>query len=143
MAKKNRRNTGWAHTKKYPHKNHPATYRRRGNDEIDYITFTHSDEVQLPNKKKVKTIPLSDNVSKQEREDNKRKGLKQGENKSYAFPKVFRGKRSALHSETKDFSLTKEDKKLVDKLFNELPVENVPTTGGSGKFSKREKKRKQ
>lgn len=142
MAKKPRqRKTGWAHTKKYPHKNHPARYRKRGSDEIEYITFTHSEEVEMPNGEVVKTIPLTDNVSKQERAENKRKGLNNGENKSYAFPKLFRGRRSALQAEAKDFSLVEADQEIVNKLFDELPVEDVPVTGGAGKFKKKAKKR--
>lgn len=41
---RNRKNTGWAKTKSYPHERHPATYRRKsaGSDDIEYITFTHS-----------------------------------------------------------------------------------------------------
>lgn len=51
---RNRRNTGWARTKEYPHKKHPATYRRKstGSDDIEYITFTHSPEVDFGEKVK-------------------------------------------------------------------------------------------
>lgn len=141
MAKNNRRNSGWARTKTYPHKRHPARYRKRGNDEIDYLTFTHSETVQLPNGDIVQTIPLTDNISEQEREDNKRKGLKPEQNRSYVFPKLYRGKRSALQSEVEGLSLVPEDKEKVDRLFNELPVENVPTTGGSGHYHRRRKRK--
>ena len=60
MSKKKnnrKRTTGWAKTKSYPHERHPATYRRKGvgSDDIEYITFTHSAEVDFDNKK-VKTI---------------------------------------------------------------------------------------
>ena len=46
---RNRKNTGWARTKEYPHKKHPATYRRKstGSDDIEYITFTHSPEYEV------------------------------------------------------------------------------------------------
>ena len=62
---RNRKNTGWARTKEYPHKKHPATYRRKstGSDDIEYITFTHSPEVDFGEKGKVRTVPMLDNVS--------------------------------------------------------------------------------
>lgn len=127
-SNKNRRHktSGWAKTKTYPHKRHPAKYKKHGSDQIDYLVFTHSDEVNMPNGTKVKTIPLSSNINPAER----------GKSISHVFPKVFRGKRSALGSEANDFSLTPEDKKTVDKLFDELPVQYVPTTGGENKFKK-------
>ena len=80
MAKKKnnrKRTTGWAKTKSYPHERHPATYRRKGvgSDDIEYITFTHSDEVDLDNKK-VRTVPMLDNVSPAERRKNKEQGKK-------------------------------------------------------------------
>mgnify|MGYP004733653303 CR=1 FL=1 len=122
---KNRRgNSGWAFTKKYPHENHPAKFRKIGKDDINYVTFTHSEEVDMLDGTKVKTIPLTSNINKNER----------GKFTSYVFPKLYKGKRSALGKGTNDFSLTSTDKKLVDKLFNELPVENVPLTGGANKY---------
>ena len=110
MAKKNnrkRKSSGWAKTKSYPHERHPATYRRKGskNDDIEYITFTHSPEVDFGNKK-VRTVPLLDNVSPMERRRNKAQGKKFGENRSYAYPNFIvlallknrnRGVRLPLH----------------------------------------------
>lgn len=128
---KQQKKSGWAHTKKYPHENHPARYKKQDKDNIDYLTFTHSDVVELPNGEKVETIPLTSNIDPSER----------GQTNSKVFPKVFKGKRSSLGPEAEGFSLTKEDKEIVDKLFKELPVEEVPVTGGSGQYRKRSKKK--
>ena len=138
------RKTGWAHTKQYPHISHPATYKRKsaGSDEIEYITFTHSPEVDMGEKGKIQTIPLNENISPKEREKNRSEGKVNGENRSYAYPKVYEGKRSALHSETDEFDPTEEDKEKIKKLFEELPHETVPMTGGKSKFRKRKKSRR-
>lgn len=127
---KRQRLSGWAHTKDYPHKNHPAKYKKQGEDNVNYVTFTHSDVVELPNGERVETIPLTSNINPAER----------GNSISHVYPKVFKGKRSALGPEAKEFSLTKEDKEKVDKLFKELPVEEVPVTGGAGHFKKQDNK---
>lgn len=129
MAKKgNRRSkSGWAYTKKYPHENHPARFRKITSDDIDYLTFTHSDKIDLPDGRSVQTIPLHGNIKQSE----------QGKSKSYVYPKVFRGKRSALGAKTTEFNLSPTDKQTVDKLFDTLPSENVPITGGAGQYRKR------
>ena len=146
MAKKNNRKrkfSGWAHTKSYPHKSHPATYRRKNSksDDIEYITFTHSPEVDLGNKK-VRTVPLLDNINPDERCRNKTQGKKFGENRTYAYPKVFVGKRSALHEEINEFDPVAFDKKRISKMFKVFPRENVPFTGGKSKYRKKKKPRK-
>ncbi len=118
--KKNRKRlTGWARTKEYPHKKHPATYHRKGSNEIEYITFTHSKEVDFGKKGKVRTIPLLDNISPLEREKNK----KYGKNRSYAYPRVFIGKRSALGKETDEFNPVDSDKEYIKKMFEVFPRE--------------------
>lgn len=133
MAKKKKRSrsTGWAHTKKYPHERHPAHYRKKGNDDIEYLTFTHSEEVDLPNGKKVTTVPLQNSITPSER----------GTRRSYVFPKVYEGKRSALGKETSEYSIAPEDKTTVHTLFKTLPREKVPVTGGSSQYRKRKKKK--
>ena len=146
MAKKfnrKRKSSGWAHTKIYPHKSHPATYRRKNSksDDIEYITFTHSPEVDLGNKK-VRTVPLLDNISPDERRRNKAQGKKFGENRTYAYPKVFVGKRSALHEETDKYEPVDFDKKRIGKMFEVFPRENIPVTGGKGKYRQKKKPRK-
>lgn len=132
MAKKNnrKRRTGWAHTKKIPHENHPANYVRKVGDKIEYLTFTHSPEVKLPNGAVIQTVPMADNVSKKERETNNRKGLKRGENRSYAYPVVFVGKRSALHSEVVgEFDPVPFDKVRIETMFQVFPRVSVKHTG--------------
>ena len=137
-----KRSTGWARTKDYPHKKHPATYRRKNGDEVEYITFTHSDEVDLGQHGKVRTVPLLDNISPAERKKNNDQGLKHGENRSYAYPKVYVGKRSALGKETDEFEPVDFDKKRIGKMFEVFPRENVPTTGGGGQYRKKKKPKK-
>ena len=70
MPKKNRgRKNGWAKTKSFPHERHPATYYRKNpsDDSVEYIAFTHSEEVDFGDKGKVRTVPLLDNISPAER----------------------------------------------------------------------------
>ena len=145
MARKKnnrKRSTGWARTKEYPHKKHPATYKRKNCDEIEYITFTHSDEVDLGKKGKIRTVPLLDNISPAERKKNKEQGKKQGENRTYAYPKVFVGKRSALGRESDEFDPVDFDKKRIGKMFDVFPREKVPTTGGKGQHKKKKPPKK-
>ena len=147
MAKKNRRRkgkSGWAKTKTYPHERHPAAYKHVGadNDSIEYITFTHSEEVDMGEKGKVQTVPMLDNVSPAERRKNKEQGKKPGESRSYAYPKVFVGKRSALHKETDEFEPVEFDKKRIKTMFEVLPRENVPVTGGKSKYRQKKKPRR-
>ncbi|MEG2158250.1 MAG: hypothetical protein RRY18_00055 [Clostridia bacterium] len=61
----------------------------------------------------MKTISLSGNVSKFERFENIRLGRQKGENISYAYPKNFEGKRSALGKEIKDYSYVDGDRKQL------------------------------
>ena len=165
MAKFNRprKKGGWANTKKYPHERHPANYVRKVGDTIEYLTFTHSPEVEYDKAKisenvinallsgvptghirkgdngkyYVRTIPMADNVSKKEREANKQKGLKQGEYRSYAYPVVFVGTRNALHSEiVGEFEPVPFDKARIETMFKILPRKNVPVTGGKGQYKK-------
>ena len=138
-----KRSSGWAYTKKFPHSNHPANYRRSGNsgDDIRYITFTHSDEVNFDDNVKVRTVPLADNISPVERHNNNISGKSRGENRSYAYPKVYVGKRSALGKETNEFETVDFDKKRIDKMFEVFPREVVPVTGGKTKFRKRKNKK--
>ena len=118
-----RKKTGFADTKSYPHKNHPATYNRLKGDNVEYITFTHHNPAKIGNQS-YETIPLNKNIEKEKRKTKE---------KSFAFPKVFVGKRSALGRENKKYSLVDEDKKIVKNLFKTLPRENVPYTSNSKK----------
>ncbi len=140
MAKNNRRRKtgGWAKTKSYPHERHPANYVRKVGDKVEYITFTHSPQIQLSDGCLViQTIPMSDNISKKEREKAKREGKSRFENRSYAYPVVFEGKRSALHNEVVgEFEPTPFDKARIDTMFKILPRVPVTVTGGKGQYKK-------
>lgn len=125
--KRKRKSGGFADTKNYPHKNHPAKYNRLRGDFVEYITFTHSDLVKLKNKE-YETIPLTSNIDEQERKKTKKI--------SYAFPKVFVGKRSSLGKENKNYSLVKKDNEIVNNLLKTLPRENVPYSTNSKKKRK-------
>lgn len=164
MEKKNTR--GWSRTKKYPHKRHPANYKRKVGDKIEYITFTHSPVVELnndnvlpksiigaiPNSRIsynsqgnmcITTIPMCDNVSKVEREKAKREGKTRLETRSYVFPVVFEGRRSALHSEIiGEFDPVPVDKEHINLCFAALPHAQINTTGGAGQYKKKNGKKK-
>lgn len=132
-----RKSGGWAKTKKYPHERHPANYVRTNGDNIEYLTFTHEPEVKLPNGAVIQTVPMSDNVSKLEREKAKREGKNRYETRSYAYPVVFEGKRSALHNEVAgEFEPTPFDKDRIDTMFRVFPRVNVKYTG-NGKRNKK------
>lgn len=139
MPKKTRK-AGWADTTAYPHKNHPAHYRRcsKDRDAIDYLTFTHSSRVDL-GKKQVYTIPLSESISKAERTRNRAGADKK---RSYVYPRVFHGKRSALGKESDKYEPTEEDAQTIDALFATLEHEDVPDYGGKGKLAAPHKKKK-
>ncbi len=119
MGKKqhSKKKEGFADTKEYPHRKHPARYRKTSKDDsIIYLTTTHHDEVEI-NGKIVKTIPLDNNINPSERN--------QPDKKSYIYPKVYVGKRSHLGKERLDLWLIGDDIKRVDELFDTLPRENV------------------
>lgn len=125
MKNTSKKKTGFADTRRYPHKNHPARYRRSGgSDDIEYLTTTHHEEV-LINGKKVETIPLDNNINPEERKDSSKK--------SYVYPKVYVGKRSHLGKERKDLSLIGKDIERVSNLFDTLPREVVKYQSNSKK----------
>ena len=150
MSKKNnrggRKTWGWAWTKIWPHRNHPAHYRKIGDgrgkkrDEIEYMTYTHSPQVDLPDGKRVVTVCMHENVSKEERKKKQQGLLAPEKQRSYAYPKVYHGLRSALSADTDELSFADErDKKRADKLYKLLPRDEVPVTGGKGKYRKKNK----
>lgn len=136
--KRSRQKSGYADTKRYPHFNHPAKYNRIGNDEVEYVTLTHHDNVNIGNKS-YSTIPLNDNVDIHVQKLNKNRVQKDKEI-SYVFPKVFVGKRSALGRENQNYNLVPEDKVIVNELFKSLPRERVPYTNNSKRQKKNKKK---
>lgn len=130
MSKKRTRKTnGYADTKHYPHKNHPARYRKTNKDTVEYVTLTHHKFVVM-NDKVYETIPLNDNIDKRIQKTNKNKKDKEI---SYVYPKVFVGKRSALGKENKNYELILKDNNLVNDLFKSLPKENISYTTNSKK----------
>lgn len=127
-----KRKSGWAKTKSYPHRRHPANYVRKVGDKIEYITFTHASEIKLPNGAVLQSIPMSDNVSKKEREKASREGKSRLENRSYAYPVVFVGQRSALHNEVVgEFKPTPFDKARIETMFKILPRVDIKFTGNN------------
>lgn len=131
MGKKHtpRKSSGYADTKTYPHKNHPANYHRINKDTVEYVTLTHHEFVVM-NNKVYTTIPLNDNIDKRIQKTNRNKKDKEI---SFVYPKVFVGSRSALGKEKTSYSFVKEDEKLVNSLFNTLPREKVKYTTNSKK----------
>ncbi len=61
-----KKKSGYTDTKNYPHKNHLAKYNRLGNDDVEYVTFTHHDKVKIKDKI-FKTIPLNSNIDKKQK----------------------------------------------------------------------------
>lgn len=131
MAKVNRKRKTWgyAHTKEYPHKRHPAYYVRKGQHDIDYITFTHSSEVDFEDGK-VTTIKMPDNISPKERAESPNKA-------SYAYPNKFKGTREALGEESNEYDLTPRNRDKMNELMNTLPEKQVPYTSNSKKKDKK------
>lgn len=123
---RSRKSSGFAHTKRVPHYRHPAYYEKNGKDDINYVTFTHSAEVDY-NGKKIKTVPLISNIEPKER----------GENKTYVYPKSYKGKRSALGKDMNEYSLIKADKEIVKDILKNYPVEIVPYISNSKKSKKK------
>ena len=121
MSNKRRKQYGWARTKKIPHERHPAHYRysRKNNNDIEYITFTHSPIVKFDNdngkKTIVETIPLYSNISHKER-------INEPNKLSYAMPYLYEGKRDNLYDETDEFNFTKKDKSFISFLFDYLSL---------------------
>ena len=135
MSNKNNRgrSTGWARTKKFPHARHPAFYKKKSkNNEIEYITFTHSDEVDFDSDNENKPIEHHDIVKPRKLSKNisKNKGDKKD---SYVVPRVYEGQRSALGQNTDEFGYDNSDKAIIDDVFNNAPRYKVPFTSNSNK----------
>lgn len=138
MAKKNnrKRSAGWAHTKKYPHKNHPAYFRKTGQDDVEYVTFTHSCEVDFDKDNKAKPIEKHDIVKAQKLKVNIDKTEKNKGEYSHVVPRVYEGKRSALGAGTNKYKLAEDDKTTVDYIFKNGKRYKVPRTGNKPKNKK-------
>ena len=139
MAKKKnnrKRSTGWAHTKKYPHKNHPAYFRKTGQDDVEYITFTHSEKVDFDKDNKRKPIEKHDVVKTRKLKVNIDKTEENKGEYSHVVPRVYEGKRSALGVGTSKYKLAEEDKPTVDDIFKNGKRYKVPRTGNKPKNKK-------
>lgn len=122
--KPRKRKTGFAETKPYTHTStpHPCYYKKTGEDQVDYVTFTHSRTIPVENDSGeiigvMKTKELTSNISKKERKKGK---------KTNVVPIVYQGKRSALGEEKYNFSLVPEDKEIVDIIFDSSPKKPAP-----------------
>ena len=121
MKKRRKRKNGFARTKRYPLLNHPAYYRKKDTDNIEYVTFTHLEEVDLEDEK-IKTIKLIVNICKTEKEIDKY---------SYVVPRVYIGKRSSLKDEIHNFSIDKIDKPIIVEIFNKSERYPIKYTNNS------------
>ena len=139
MAKKKnnrKRSTGWAHTKQFPHKRHPAYFRKTGQDDIEYVTFTHSGKVDFDIDNKRKPIEKQDIVKTRKLKVNIDKTEKNKGEYSHVIPRVYEGKRSALGAGTNKYKLAEEDKPTVDDIFKNGKRYKVPRTGNKPKNKK-------
>ena len=101
---------------------HPCYYKKTGDDQVDYVTFTHSKNIDIKNENgeitgTLETKELTSNINKEER----KQGIK-----TNVVPIDYQGKRSALGEEKDDFSLVPEDKKIVDTIFDSSPKRPAP-----------------
>lgn len=112
-----KKNKGFATTNKFPHKKHPAYFRKTGEDEIEYVTFTHSDIVNLINEKNVPTRRLDVSVDYKNKGDNKY---------SHVVERVYMGKRSSLGKGTNQYKLDKKDIDKVKDVFENATRRIVP-----------------
>lgn len=110
--KRHREKTGFADTKRYPHKGHPANYKYQGNNLIEYITFSHQNPAKIRGKS-IQTIELEHNIDKDDR------------GKSHIVPIVYLGDRSSLGKENKKYAIHPDDKSKVDIVFENAPREKV------------------
>ncbi len=127
MKKNNRKQkrSDFAWTKKIPHANHPAYFKRRGNNDIEYVTFT-SNTNPIIDGKRVKSRKLQHNVDPS----------KEGISDSHILDRVYVGKRNSLSSRIKGYRISKTDKQTIEDVFNTAPRINIPYTGNSNKNKK-------
>ena len=112
MAKKK---TGYAYTKNKPIYNHPAHYRTVKAGNIEFVVFTHAEEVDLDkrNKKipekehrKIKTIKLTNNIDSSKKTE-----------ESHVTPVVYEGSRELLGAKRQNLKLVGKDVAVVNKIF--------------------------
>lgn len=125
--KRKRKESGFADTKRIPHENHPAHYRKIGNDKIEYVTTTHHNPAKIKNKT-IKTEPLHRNFNPTDTEP------------AYIVPIVYEGKRSALGEEKHNYRISNADKPTINKIFETAPREKISKTSNSKKMAKKKKR---
>ena len=121
--KRSNRKSGFATTKRYPSKQHPAYYRRLSSDEVEYTTFTKRDPARIDGED-VPVRMLSNNIDPQKR----------GKEPSNVVDRVFVGKRSSLHKNEPTYRFaSKEDKNIVEDILNNSSRVRVRYTSNSKK----------
>ena len=125
-----KRKTDWAHTKEVPHKNHPAYFKKKGGDNIEYVTFTHSNSVDF-DKDSNKPLEEHDIVETRQLQVNIDKTKKGSDEKSHVVPRVYIGTRSSLGKGTNKFELSELDEPLIDEIFKTAPRYPIPKTSNS------------
>lgn len=121
--KHKRKRSGFARTKRYPFKQHPAYYRYISSDDIEYVTFTKRDPANIDGKI-VSVRKLSDNIDPKKR----------GKEPSNVIELVFLGKRSSLHRNEPTYKFSdKRDKTIVEDILNSSFRVKVNYTSNSKK----------
>jgi len=120
---RSKRKSGFADTRRYPFKQHPAYYRQLSSDEVEYTTFTKRDPANI-NGEIVPVKRLSNNINPQ----------KKGKEPSNVVDRVFVGKRSSLHRNKATYKFaSKEDKDIVEGILNNSYRVRVDHTSNSKK----------
>ena len=118
---KSKKKSGFAKTKRYPGKQHPAYYRQLSSDEVEYTTFTKRDPARIDGKD-VPVRKLSSNINPQKR----------GKEPSNVVDRVFVGKRSSLHKNEPTYRFaSKKDKDIVEDILNNSCRVRVDYTSNS------------
>lgn len=121
MKKGHQKKCGFARTKRYPGKRHPAFYRNLSSDEVEYVTFTKHNPANI-NGKIVEVRELSNNINPDKR----------GKTPSNVVELVFEGKKSALHKNEDTYNFaSKKDKEIVEDVFKTAPRVKVNFTSNS------------
>lgn len=121
--KKNNRNqkrSDFAWTKWFPHARHPAYFKRKGNNNIEYVTFTSSSN-PIINGKNVEFKKLKHNIDPSQ----------EGISNSHVLNRVYVGNRDALDKRIKGYKISQADKKTIEDIFNTAPKIFVPYTSNS------------
>ena len=121
MSKRGSTKEGFAKSKKHIHgeKPHPVYYKKksRKDDDIEYITLSHQQNIKLNDGREITAIELEDNINPSERGSDK---------KSHVVPIVYEGKRSSLGKNENSYSFTEKVKTVIDRIFMTAPKEKAP-----------------